>query len=122
MSKTNKYVEMFKGLKTPDRLKKVYFEIEQARDEAKADLEMLPLFKKYAEAEEGLKEMRDYLEQLALKDGKLKDDDSTDTKLVYELPGRQHVFTFTKSFVTRKPAWQRGRISLGSFKIKAKAS
>ena len=43
-------------------------------------------------------------------------------KISYSLSGKDFVFKCTKSWVVREPAWQRGRITLSSFKSNYKAS
>tara|TARA_R100001460_G_scaffold1072_3_gene4338 strand:+ start:759 stop:1115 length:357 start_codon:yes stop_codon:yes gene_type:complete len=117
MSKTNKFIEMFSGLRTPDRLQKVYIEIENSRNEAKESLKDLPQFQSYLEAEEGLKKLRTRLEELTYRDEHLIKEESTETKLVYKLSGKMMTFTYTRSLP--EPSWRRGRIDLGSFKRKA---
>ena len=117
MSKPNKFIELFSGLRTPDRLQEIYLEIWEHRQKAKESLESLPEFQSYLEADKGLVKLREHLYNLTYKEKNLNQDLSTSEKLVYELSGRKLTFTVTREMT--KPRWQRNRINLSSFKLKS---
>ena len=115
--KYSKYYKTFNGLKKADSLRKAYFKIQEDRDDALFTLKEIPAYQNLLEAEKGLTEIRNYLME------KAEVIDKTESKMTYSLSGKDFVFKCTKSWVVREPAWQRGRITLSSFKkSNAKAS
>lgn len=98
--------------KNIDNLFFKFEDLNQRKKIAQAKLESLPEYQELEQINALISTMRKHLNTEAQRKKQVID---TDTKMQFVWNGREKIFTLTRNFQTKKPAWQNNPITIKSF-------
>ena len=100
--------------KSVDNLFFKFEDLNERKKIAQTKLQSLPEYKELEEINALISTMRKHLNKQAQKDKYQVID--TATKMQFEWNGRNKIFTLTRNFQTKTPAWQNNPITINCFK------
>ena len=101
------------NVKSVDNLFFKFEDLNQRKKIAQAKLESLPEYQELKQIDSLISTMRKHLNKEAQKKKQVT---NTPTKMEFVWNGREKIFTLTRNFQTKTPAWQNNPITIKCFK------